>query len=599
MNFPSIKEITDKALIAFKRFPIVLSWAILGSFYCIYLIESDMDNLFTNKVEELLTISLGVSWLIATQFFIEQLKHPKKWQWIHLIVIALLAAFYFHLPDFSNYENNPIFLIRFILYLVGGHFFILFAPFLISWNKYTYWNYLKSISIALGRSFLFSAVLYIGLVLALVALEFLFDFDIKDEAYAQLYIFCLGVVNTWTYLSDFPKNIQKQTTINFNKALEVFVKYILIPLVIVYLIILYAYSLKIVLNWNLPKGWVSYLVTALALLGFSIQMMINPVQKTIKSWTINKFYPWFYILLLPLIVLLFVAIFKRIGEYGFTENRFFILSIAIWILGITVYLLLSKKKQLRILPMSLLILTLLSSFGFWSVFNISKNSQVSHFKSTFNKVLKNNKTASSKEYDKMESIIDYLTDRESSHLLNNIVDLNVEKIGLNKSKNSRRVYSYNASAKVLDSLKISKDPNDSSQEALKVYYYYYSDWNSKKNLNLNIQGFNHFTYLENTSKNNSIGNFNVEFNTNKNTISLLSGNRTALNIPLNKKLQYLSKKYGHDLNAAPKNEFVIEASNDSIVVKVIFESLNFYKEKPESNLDLNNARMFLFLKQLK
>ena len=108
---------------------------------------------------------------------------------------------------------------------------------------------------------------------------------------------------------------------------------------------LYAYSLKIVINWNLPKGWVSYLVIALSFLGFIVLILINPIQKSIDSRTINKFHPWFYYLLLPLIALLFVAIFRRINEYGITENRYFVFMLACWILAMTLYILFSKRKK--------------------------------------------------------------------------------------------------------------------------------------------------------------------------------------------------------------------------------------------------------------
>jgi len=68
-----------------------------------------------------------------------------------------------------------------------------------------------------------------------------------------------------------------------------FLFFALIPLVLLYIIILYAYSFKIIFQWELPKGWVSYLVTALALLGFLVQVIINPIQNTVKSWMINQF----------------------------------------------------------------------------------------------------------------------------------------------------------------------------------------------------------------------------------------------------------------------------------------------------------------------
>src|SRR5690606_2926956 len=117
------------------------------------------------------------------------------------------------------------------------------------------------------RSAFFSGVLYIGLVLALLAIQALFNVSIPDRRFGQLFVFCLGIMNTWVYLSDFPKKVISLTDIYFNKPLEVFVKYILIPLILLYIVILYAYGFKIIFQWELPKGWVSYLVTALAILG--------------------------------------------------------------------------------------------------------------------------------------------------------------------------------------------------------------------------------------------------------------------------------------------------------------------------------------------
>ena len=132
-----------------------------------------------------------------------------------------------------------------------------FAPFITKWDKTAYWNYLISVGASIVRSALFSGVLYLGLILALAAIDALFDVSIDGKRYGQLFIFCLGIVNTWIYLSDFPKNILENTKVHINKALEVFVKYILIPLVLLYIIILYVYSFKIIFQWELPKGWVS------------------------------------------------------------------------------------------------------------------------------------------------------------------------------------------------------------------------------------------------------------------------------------------------------------------------------------------------------
>ena len=581
---------------AFKRFPITLSWAITGSILFIGIVNVDANLLFQEYSGLLLTFMLGISWFIGARFFIEQTKNPEKWDWLKLLILGLLITFYWHLPDLSGYDHDPKYFIRFFLYLIAGHLFLFAAPFSLYWNNRAYWNYLKSICIAIGRSILFSGVLYLGLVLALAAIQALFDVAIKPERYGQLFIFCLGVVNTWTYLSDFPKDVLQQTTINYNKALEVFVKYILIPLIILYLVILYAYTLKIIWEWSLPKGWVSYLVTALAILGFIIQVMVNPIQKTIKSWVINKFYPWFYILIIPLIVLLFVAIFRRIADYGITENRYFVLIIAFWILSIVFYLLMSKKKQLRVLPISLCILALMSSVGFWGAFNISKNGQVKQFQKVFEQVKINDNIATNDQYDRLRSIIDYLAEGKSLQRLDPIVGLSTYEIYKDNSEGPGRINDYNAPHRLLDSLGIEIAENDLVKN-LNGKYYNYALWNA--DTSTNISGYDFFSTLNFNDTDNSkmkIGEYDIRYNKKRKTLSFFTqeAGRLTLEIPLRKKLLYLTK-YGPDLNSSTKEEMMLESSNDSIVVKFIFTDLGY--QIINDSIQLNQARTFLFLKQ--
>lgn len=78
MKLPSINDMTKKALMAFKRFPITLSWAITGSLIFIGIVNVDANLLFDEYSGLILTFILGVSWFIGARFFIEQTKNPKN-----------------------------------------------------------------------------------------------------------------------------------------------------------------------------------------------------------------------------------------------------------------------------------------------------------------------------------------------------------------------------------------------------------------------------------------------------------------------------------------------------------------------------------------
>jgi hypothetical protein len=84
----------------------------------------------------------------------------------------------------------------------------------------------------------------------------------------------------------------------------------------------------------------------------------------------------YYAALLPMLVLLFLAIWRRISEYGITERRYFVLGLAVWLAGVVLYFLFSRKKSIKVIPASLCVLAFAISFGPWGAFSVSEQSQL-------------------------------------------------------------------------------------------------------------------------------------------------------------------------------------------------------------------------------
>lgn len=576
----SLGEITSRAKNTFKRFPITLFWAIVGTLFTLFAIETDtFDNAFYGKV--ILTFILGVSWLIATRFFEEQFKKDKTW--IFLLTLGFLSLFYISI-EVDGFEIHQNSIIRFALYFITGHLLVMVAPFMFSWNKSAYFNYLKSLFIALVRSLFFSLILYLGIVLALLAIKHLFAIDFKGERFFQVFVFCIGIINTWIYLSDFPKDVHNQLAINYTKALEVLVKYILIPLVILYLIILYAYSLKIVINWNLPKGWVSYLVIALSFLGFIVQILINPIQKTINSRTIKKFYPWFYYLLLPLIVLLFVAIFRRINEYGVTENRYFVFVLACWILVMCLYILFSKRKKIKIFPFSLSLITFLVSFGFWGVFSVSTKSQLLRFEKVYADIKKDNFSTTFEKKNQLRSIIRYLNNKHELHKVKNI-------LGYNPKTTFKTDSRWQLQNRLMDSLDIKVTDNVTHPY---TNHYYSIDENNA----INIKNYDILKklYINRYKKQNSINGYHFSLSKESNIIEITKNEILIGKVNCSemiKKLKAQQKNY----NISP-NLMTIEQHFKTLSVKFIFKSISLSKiDDGATENYLSNADIYALIKE--
>ena len=161
--------------------------------------------------------------------------------------------------------------------------------------------------------------------MALGALELLFDVDVHEKLYFHLFIFIVGFFNTWFFVSGAPDAFEVlQANKKYPKGLKIFTQYILLPLLTIYLVILYSYGLKILLSWNWPEGIVSYLIISVAVVGIFLVLLLYPYQKEANSNWVKRFSFIYYIALVPLVVMLFVAIGMRIGDYGITINRYLI-----------------------------------------------------------------------------------------------------------------------------------------------------------------------------------------------------------------------------------------------------------------------------------
>lgn len=557
-----LNELPARTKAAFMRFPVTIIWSTVGSLYVAWLIGLDA-RIFNEFTSLILTLILGVSWLIGTQFLIESLRiHKYSWL-LKLGVIGLLIIYYLTFNE-DDFDDNPILITRWFLLFLAGHIFVFFAPFLKQWDKIDYWNYLQQIIISITRAALFTFVIFGGLALAILAVDNLFNISINDNVYGQLYVICLGIINTFIYLADFPEKIHNTQKLRYSKALDVFLKFILIPILIIYLMIVYAYAFKILFLWELPQGWVSYLISILAIIGLIIQIIIEPLRETHHNILIRKFHPYFYIALFPLLILFFVAINTRIADYNFTENRYFLVVLAFWILGLSLYMIFSKKKKLNIIPISLFILIMLASYGPWSAFNISINAQTKELKEMVNKIKSNpQELITLEEASQFRSISKYL--KERNHL--NKLDAS---LGF---KTSYVQNSYSAGEQLLDSLYGSERASRiSSQTASGKKYYYYNQLNYKHQINLDVKDYQNMVEVAL----NQNENHRYQISHRPNSLIVKDQEKKLFDVDIDSLLIKSLKKYP-DFKNAPQEELTYTFKNTKGTFSLILKNFRFNK----------------------
>ncbi len=378
IRFPSINYLAIQAWQSFLRFPLIILSSVVAVILALYLIEtgSEVFNRFP-YVNAMLCAALGISLYFCVTLFGRRQNFNATQNILSLLAAtAILAGIYFSLPNMDSTHNISQPYIRFVLYSIIIHLMVSFIPFLSSYQLNGFWNYNKTLFLRFLISLLYSGFLYVGLVLALVALKILFDVNIPDKLFFQLFVVFIGLFNTWFFVAGIPLDFDELDGITtYPKGLQVFTQYVLLPLLGLYLLILYGYGLKIILSWNWPKGIVSYLIMAVSVLGIFTILLIHPYAIHAGNQWIRRVSKGYYLLLLPLMVLLFLAIGMRLADYGFTVNRYLILATGIWLTTVCLYFI-AGQSNIKFVPISLALFLLVISFGPWGIFSVSEKSQV-------------------------------------------------------------------------------------------------------------------------------------------------------------------------------------------------------------------------------
>lgn len=372
----SVNQVYSSLRGVFLRFPLAVITAFAAAIIAIVLVEQNYDALEQKKylIKILLTLSLAFPLFIAITFITEtSIFNKGRKLAFHVVAVITALLYYLHFDE----NIKPVDYQKTLILNIAMHLFVAYAPYLSTYNENGFWQFNKTLFLRFLLSLFYSVVLYSGLSVAFLAIENLFDLNLGGNIYIHLWIIVLFIFNSIFFLAGIPQNIKGlDFDDSYPKGLKIFTQFVLIPLVILYLLILYVYGLKILVFWQLPRGWVSYLVLFFSATGIFSLLMIHPLKNKEQNKWINIYNHWYYRLLFPLIILLFIAIYVRVENYGITENRYFIIVLAFWLLATIIYHLFSKKKHIIWIPITLSIVAILSVLGPWSAFTISEKSQI-------------------------------------------------------------------------------------------------------------------------------------------------------------------------------------------------------------------------------
>lgn len=562
IKFPSLKTLSDSFTEAILRYKWASLIAFIKTILLIWLTETTHEDEAVRNV--LIKLSFVAALALPVALAIRLSEDRRQWKPYFrptLICSAtiLLTIYYFLMDTEPNLSETY----RFMMFLAGTHLLVSYAPYIGSGDKEGFWQFNKTLFLQFLNATLYSATLYIGLLIAIETIKFLFGVQYTFSAEIDLFIVVSTFFHTVFFLSKIPKPADFKS--DYPAGLKIFTQYVLLPLEVVYLAILYVYAGKIVVQWQLPQGRVAYLVLAFSVAGIFALLLLYPLRQSVKERWVSIFSRRYYLALLPLIVLLFTGIFRRINDYGVTENRYVVAVLAFWLAGVTIYFLSGKRDDIRWIPITLSILCFLLPIGPWNIFAVSKNSQLKQFREILvsNKILdaKNQITqrqiVSKEDQERLISIVGFFRSRELSGLEPYFAGF--------KAKDKRDYQYYYPMETTLNQFVVTKHKQNAEN------YTNHSSQFAKNAASISLTGFDYALFIDAIEdKQISDGHVEVKIEQSGKTWTIYRDRKRITSWNVANRVKALQAAFGSHASDVPQDSLVLTHGN----YKMVFRSLS-------------------------
>lgn len=348
MDFTKIKKYPSQITSAFKRFPLASAFAIFATIAFIYVYEGDFSSTEYKFPHWLMIYPIAAS-MIALSVSLVQESRKKFSVLPHIIAgtiwLAISIALVLYFPKNSNDIGRTYVGITYLFIYTTVFLSLFVAPFFKQKDENGFWIFLmKSIKAAV-IAIAISVVLLIAIDGLLFGFFNLFDIKVSARPFVYSAIISSCTIFPILFFSGIPSiDDCLQETPALNKFQASTNKFLFLPVLSLYIILLYAYIAKIIIQWEMPKGMVSYLVSASMLLMLLRVTLTLPERINPKQSFESKLLKILPAACIPLVILMSVGIIRRISDYGISEDRYYITAINIFYYAIIAILLIDKIK---------------------------------------------------------------------------------------------------------------------------------------------------------------------------------------------------------------------------------------------------------------
>ena len=426
----NVKKLLSHFKSGFERFPITIILTFMHFITGIYIAE--VRNFQSDEFIEVNLLLFGSIFItgmceiIREKYFYEKNKWLVRgiYSFITLVLSIIFYVDYLQTNDYNNFKFWALIPISIILFVL--------IPIL---NKENKEKYLQSEFSDFVITYIFAAVLFVGIAIVLTTISYLFfssnnDFFFRLTTYS--FWFIAEVFGASLFLSLLKKPDDDLENYKFPSIFNLLIKFVIIPLIVIYTGVLYIYMAKVVISMQLPKGLISHLVLWYTAFSVIIMILITPfTQKDKFLGNFKKYFPYFSI---PLIFASLFALFQRIYQYGITEKRYYVLILIFWLLFCVILFI--RKMNITGIFISLIACVVIAVYTPFSAKSVSNFSQKERLKRMLVKygALKDGK---------ISKITQKLTNRQGNHIHTTIqyISSNSDIQKLNFKNEKGEVYS--------------------------------------------------------------------------------------------------------------------------------------------------------------
>ena len=359
-----------------KRFPVSAAFVTALSLFLIFNIIDEGDLLEDNLIGAV-SYYLLVGFVLSLTLHLWQEEGRKRYTVLivntvaHLILLADAIYIYYLLENNSYQDEVWVAHIAVIFSLLLSLFFLSFFK---EKDNIASWNFTMRLIVNAIICYMIGEIMWGGFSLLLASFNTLFGIDINSKWYLVIGVLTGVLLSSWLFLGRIPNGKDKHDRMPVNSGfLNAVMRFLFLPLVGLYIIVLYIYAIQILVKWELPNGWVSWLVVASMAGLIIIEFGLYPVRKAQDRKADNLIARYLPIVILPLLLLMTVGIVRRFSDYGVTINRLYLITLNLWFYFVCITLFLTRARRINWITISFALIFMLTSAFPINYFSITRN----------------------------------------------------------------------------------------------------------------------------------------------------------------------------------------------------------------------------------